>query len=128
MRYFLRSIFAVAFAALLVAGSSVPSDAVAGGAYDGNWSVVINTLRGDCDRSLRYSVRILDNHVVAGEQSYQAAGRVSPNGEIRVVVAEAGRTASGIGRLAGNNGHGEWRTSTGQCAGSWTAVRRPANW
>ena len=128
MSHFLRPIFAVAFAALLVAGSSVPSDAVAGGAYDGNWSVVINTLRGDCDRSLRYSVRIIDSHVMAGEQSYQAAGRVSPDGEIRVVVAEGGRSASGIGRLAGNNGRGEWRTSTGQCAGSWTAVRRPANW
>jgi len=51
-----------------------------------------------------------------------------PNGEIRVVVAEAGRSASGFGRLAGNNGRGEWRTSTGQCAGNWTAVRRPANW
>lgn len=128
MSHFLRPIFAIAFTAFLVAGYSAPSDAAAAGAYDGNWSVVINTLRGDCDRSLRYSVRIVNNQVVAGEQSYQAAGRVSPGGEIRVVVAEGGRTASGIGRLAGNNGRGEWRTSTGQCAGSWTAVRRPANW
>ena len=128
MSHFLRPIFAVAFTAFLVAGYSAPSDAATAGAYDGNWSVVINTLRGDCDRSLRYSVRIVNNQVVAGEQSYQAAGRVSPRGEIRVVVAEGGRTASGIGRLAGNNGRGEWRTSTGQCAGSWTAVRRPANW
>jgi hypothetical protein len=49
---------------------------------------------------------------------------VAPNGEIRVVVAEGGRTASGIGRLTGNSGRGQWRTSTGQCAGQWTAVRR----
>jgi len=126
MSHFLRPIFAVAFAALLVAGSSASSDAVAGGAYDGNWSVVINTLRGDCDRSLRYSVRIVNSHVIAGEQNYRAAGQVSPDGEISVVVAEGGRSASGIGRLAGNTGHGQWRTSTGQCAGSWTAVRR--NW
>jgi hypothetical protein len=129
MSHFLRPIFAAAFAAvLLVAGYGAPSDAAAAGAYDGNWSVVINTLRGDCDRSLRYSVKIIDNRVFPGEQSYRVGGQVSPSGEIRVVVAEAGRSASGVGRLAGNNGRGEWRTSTGQCAGSWTAVRRPNNW
>jgi hypothetical protein len=128
MKNFLPATFAVAFAALLVAGTSAPSDAIAAGVYDGNWSVVINTIRGDCDRSLRYSVRIIDGRVVAGEQSYQAAGRVAPNGEIRVVVAEGGQSASGIGRLVGNSGRGEWHTSTGQCAGSWTAARRAANW
>jgi len=46
------------------------------------------------------------------------------DGAIRVTVAEAGRSASGSGRLVGNNGGGQWRTSTGQCAGQWTAVRR----
>jgi hypothetical protein len=127
MKNFLRPIFAVILAALLVMSAGVPSDAVAGarpGAYDGNWSVVIYTLQGDCDRSLRYSLQIVDSQVQAGEQSYRAAGKVAPNGEIRVVVAEGGRTASGIGRLTGNSGRGQWRTSTGQCAGQWTAVRR----
>jgi hypothetical protein len=124
MTRFLQLIFAVGIAVLLVPTVSAPSDAVARGAYDGDWSVVINTLRGDCDRSLRYSVRIVDNHVIAGESSYRAAGRVEADGEIHVVVAEHGRTATGSGRLAGNNGRGQWRTSTGQCAGSWTAVRR----
>jgi hypothetical protein len=128
MSHFLRPIFAVAFAALLVAGSSARSDAVAAGVYDGNWSVVINTLRGDCGRSLRYSVRIVGNRVISGDQSYQAAGRVSSDGGIRVVVAEGGRSASGIGRLAGNSGRGEWRTTTGECVGNWTAERRPGNW
>jgi hypothetical protein len=128
MSDFLRPIFAAAFAAALLAGYGAPSDAAAAGAYDGNWSVVINTLHGDCDRSLRYSVKIIDNRVFPNEQSYRVAGSVSPSGEIRVVVAEAGRSASGIGQLAGNNGRGQWRTSTGQCAGSWTAVRRANNW
>ncbi|MDE1973314.1 MAG: hypothetical protein KGK33_06100 [Hyphomicrobiales bacterium] len=129
MSHFLRPIFGAAFAAaLLMAGLYASSDADAASAYDGNWSVVINTLRGDCDRSLRYSVRIVNNQVLATEQNYRVAGRVSPGGEIRVVVAEAGRSASGFGRLVGNNGRGQWRTSTGQCAGSWTAVRRANNW
>ena len=128
MKNFLHSIFAVTIAALLVASASVPSDAVAQAArpsaYDGQWSVIIYTTRGDCDSKLRYSVRIVDGHVQAGEQNYQAAGRVEPNGYIRVVVAEGGRTASGSGRLTRDTGRGQWRTTTGQCAGQWTAERR----
>lgn len=128
MRNLLRPIFAAALAAMPIAIAGFPLGSVARAAhpsaYDGQWSVVIYTTRGDCDRTLRYSVRIVDGHVQAGEQSYQAAGRVEPNGTIRVVVAEAGRTASGSGRLTRDAGRGQWRTSSGQCAGQWTAVRR----
>jgi hypothetical protein len=133
MKNFLRTIFAMSFGAMLIMSASVPTDAVAAGAarpsaYDGPWSVVIYTLRGDCDRSLRYSLRVVDGQVQADGQSYQVAGRVAPNGEIHVVVAEGGRSASGSGRLVGNNGRGEWRTSTGECAGQWTAVRRASEY
>jgi hypothetical protein len=85
-------------------------------------------VRGDCGAALRYSVRIVDSHVQSGDQGYQAAGRVAPNGDIRVVVAEGGQSASGSGRLAGNAGRGLWRTSTGQCSGNWTAERRAADY
>ena len=129
MKNVLRSILVATIAGLLVASASIPSDAARQAArtraFDGVWSVVIYTLYGDCDRSLRYSLRIADGRVLADEQSYQVAGLVAPNGIIRVVVAEGGRSASGVGKLSGNNGKGEWRTSTGQCAGQWTAVRRP---
>ena len=125
MSHFLRPILAASFAALLVALPSAPSDAARRpSAFDGQWSVVIYTTYGDCDRSLRYSLQIIGGQVVSAEQNYQLAGAVAPNGSIRVTVAEAGRSASGSGRLVGNNGSGQWRTSTGQCAGQWTAVRR----
>ena len=125
MSYFLRPIFAASFVALLVALPSVPSDAARRStAFDGSWSVVIYTTSGDCDRSLRYSLQIIGGQIVSQQQNYQLAGAVAPNGAIRVTVAEAGRSASGSGRLVGNNGGGQWRTSTGQCAGQWTAVRR----
>jgi hypothetical protein len=62
---------------------------------------------------------------VLGEyQSYQLSGAVAPSGAIRVTVAEGGRSANGVGRLVGNSGRGQWRTSTGECAGQWTAERR----
>jgi hypothetical protein len=125
MSNFLRPIFATLFVASLVALPSVPSDAARRtNAFDGSWSVVIYTTSGDCDRSLRYSLQIIGGQIVSQQQNYQLAGAVAPNGAIRVTVAEAGRSASGSGRLVGNNGSGQWRTSTGQCAGQWTAVRR----
>ena len=74
-------------------------------------------------RQLHQKMCIRDR-VQAEEQNYQVAGAVVASGAIRVVVAEGGRSASGIGRLSGSNGRGTWSTSTGECAGQWTAVRR----
>ena len=89
---------------------------------------MIYTQAGDCPQSLRYSVRIVGGRVLSDDQAYQVAGLVAPNGETRVVVAEHDRSASGVGRLSGNQGQGRWRTSTGECAGQWTAERRQYNY
>ncbi|HMK69598.1 MAG TPA: hypothetical protein VK442_01370 [Xanthobacteraceae bacterium] len=127
----LRLLFGATLAGLLLASAGTPSDAARRAspvrAFDGTWSVVIYTEVGDCDRSLRYSVRIADGQVYADQQNYQMSGVVAANGVIRVTVAEGGRSASGAGRLVGNNGSGRWRTSTGECGGVWTAVRRPSS-
>lgn len=132
MKNVLRSIFVIAIAALVVASASIPSNAARQvtrfSTFDGAWSVVIYTLYGDCDRALRYSVRIAGGRVLADGQSYQVAGLVAPSGAIRVVVAEGGRSASGSGRLSGNMGRGRWRTDTGSCSGEWTAQRRAAEY
>ena len=127
MKNFLRSISAAAFGALLIAGASDPTDAIAAN-FDGSWSVVINTLRGDCGSSLRYGVRIVGGRVLSGGGNYSVAGAVAPNGSIRVTVAEGGRSASGYGRLVGNNGSGVWRTSAGECSGQWAASRGGGGW
>lgn len=124
MKSFLRAIFATAFAGLLATGAGISSDAAAANNFDGSWSVVINTARGDCGSALRYGVRIVGGRVVGEDQSYQVAGVVNPSGEIRVVVAEGGRSANGHGRLRGNIGSGVWRTSSGECSGQWAASRR----
>ena len=128
MRNFLRSIFATALVALLAASGVVSTDAFAApkahvGNFDGSWSVVINTLRGDCGSGLRYGVRIVGGRVVGENGGYSVGGAVAPSGAIRVVVAEGGRSASGTGRLSGNSGSGVWRTSTGECYGNWAAAR-----
>ncbi len=130
MRKFLRPIFATAVVALLATAAAVPTDAVAApraGNFDGSWSVVINTVRGDCGSGLRYGVRIIGGRVVGENGGYSVGGAVAPSGAIRVVVAESGRSASGTGRLSGNSGAGVWRTSSGECSGHWAAARH-AGW
>ena len=92
--------------------------------YDGEWSVVIQTTRGDCLASLRAGVRILAGRVLANDQSYSVNGRVAPNGAIRVNVSAGGQGAGGFGRLSRNAGRGLWRTLSGECSGQWTAARR----
>jgi hypothetical protein len=113
---------AAAIAAALVA--TIPFAARAANSYDGNWTVTIMTQSGNCPSSLRYGVRVARGRVYADGQSYQVNGTVAPNGATRVTVSEQGQSASGTGRMSGNAGAGRWRTSTGQCAGQWTAERR----
>jgi hypothetical protein len=133
MKNLLRAIFAVTMATLLVASSTMPSDAArrharyaATRTYDGLWSVSIITLYGDCSRGYRYPARIVYGRVVKADSdpNYQIYGAVARNGAIRVTVSGGGQSASGYGRLSRNYGRGRWRTSTGECSGEWTAVRR----
>jgi hypothetical protein len=132
MKNLLRPIFVVTFAALLPLIASIPADAAprVGGrnAYDGSWSVVFYTLRGDCGASYRAAVRIYGGRVYAEDQSYQAYGAVGADGAVRATVVQGGQAASGAGRLRGNGGRGWWRTASGQCSGQWTAERRFANY
>lgn len=121
----LRSIFAIAVTVLLVAAANVPTNAVARvGVFDGEWSVVIQTFRGDCGPAYRYAVRIASGRVFSPDPSYQARGVVASNGAIRVVVSRGDQYAAGTGRLRGDAGRGRWRTGKGECSGEWAAERR----
>jgi hypothetical protein len=113
-------------AALLLSLACTTSNAarrIGGSPYDGTWSVAIYTLRGDCG-SVRVAVRIIGGRVYSQDQSYQASGGVGANGVVRVGVAGFGRSASGSGRLSHNYGAGRWRSSRGECSGTWSASRR----
>jgi hypothetical protein len=114
--------------ALACAGIAVAAGtAVARTSYDGNWSVLIVTHRGECDRALRYGVQISNGYVFNGEQgSANLKGRVAPSGAVRVRVSAGSQWADGSGRLFGDRGAGQWRGqgSAGTCAGTWQAERR----
>jgi hypothetical protein len=113
---------------LLLGFACIPSNAarqVGRSAYDGTWSVAIYTLLGTCG-SVRVAVRIVGGRVYSEDQSYQSNGAVSVNGVVRVSVAGASRSAWGSGRLSCNSGAGRWRSSRGECSGTWSAARRAA--
>ena len=75
MKHVLRSIFVLTIVALAAMSASIKSDAAGRTIYDGEWSVDIVTVRGDCEHSLRYAVRIVGGKVHAGEISYDSPAR-----------------------------------------------------
>jgi hypothetical protein len=106
---------------------AAPSAPVAA-AYDGDWSVLISTQNGGCDRAYRYGVRIAGGNVVYdGGGPVDLQGHVFSNGSVRVSVSGAGQHAEGTGRLTrtgGGNGTWEGQGSLGSCSGVWQAERR----
>jgi hypothetical protein len=93
--------------------------------FDGNWSVLIVTEKGTCDRAYRYPVRITNGTVgYAGEASFNVAGKVGANGAVTVTVSRGSASATGTGRMSGSDGGGRWATASGECSGTWSAERR----
>jgi len=132
MKTLLRAVFAVALTATLAAAVAVPSDAaprharaVRGGthSFDGEWSVSISTSYGNCG-SYRAGVRISGGRVYSSGGDFNAAGSVNASGGISVRVSSSQGSAYGSGRLRGSSGGGRWRTTSGECGGSWYASRR----
>jgi hypothetical protein len=116
MKNLSRPLLAPILAAVLLLACN-PTNAAhrsGGSVYDGTWSVVIYTERGNCG-SVRAAVRIADGRVISEDQSYQSNGAVGANGVIRASVAGSGLSASGSGRLSSNSGAGRWSSSRGDC-------------
>ena len=116
-----------AIALLTASAFPVSSAPIASGKQnlDGNWSVLIVTEQGKCDRAYRYPVRISNGAVgYAGQASFDVSGSVGANGAVTVTVSKGGQSAKGTGQLSANGGSGHWKTGGGECSGSWTAERR----
>ena len=134
MNTLLRAVCAVAVTAVLAAAVAVPSDAAPRQAraprvasFDGEWSVAISTQYGNCN-NYRAALRIVGGRVQSASSDFNAAGYVTPGGGISVAVASSAGSAYGTGRLRGAQGAGNWRTRSGECAGTWYATRRTAGY
>ena len=104
-----------------LAATAIPAQAT--GTFDGKWSVVIVTTKGDCDRAYRYPIAIRGETLVnAGDTAFDIKGRVQGNGSVAVKISYGDKSAQGNGRLSATFGQGSW--SGGSCSGTWTAERR----
>lgn len=110
-----------------VAVSRAPSARAAAG-YDGNWSVLIITEKGDCDTAYRYAVGVSNRQIhYVGEAGIDMTGTVTPAGAVKVTIKLGDKGANGTGRLSANTGAGRWQGAAGSgaaCAGRWEAERR----
>jgi hypothetical protein len=114
-------------AAAILAASAIPvaAAAVAKSNYDGQWSVLIVTQKGTCDRAYRYPVQIQNGTVgYAGSASFTVSGKVGDAGALTVTVARGSQSATGTGRMSATDGSGTWTAASGECSGTWTAERR----
>jgi len=127
----LGRIVVVTVASSLLIATNAPSDAARAGAkrsaYDGRWSVVINTTRGPCG-TVRAALQIIGGHVYSQDPSYQVFGTIGSGGVIRVTVVSRDRSASGAGQLSRSSGAGWWQSSQGECYGTWSAAPHEANY
>jgi hypothetical protein len=116
------------FALLVAATAAAGSAGVASAAtpYDGRWSVVIQTTRGNCDQAYRYGLNIVNGNVTYdGNGGFDVRGRVAGNGAVRVRVSSGRSYADGSGHLARTSGSGVWKgVGNGVCSGRWLAERR----
>jgi hypothetical protein len=120
-----RALFAFAAATTFLATSLATTSSFAEPRYDGLWSVLVMTQKGDCDPGYRYPIRIANGALVnAGDNAFTITGKVAPTGSITVTVSAGGKSATGLGRLSGGMGGGSW--TGGSCSGQWTAERRGA--
>jgi hypothetical protein len=126
-------ILAAIAAAGLLAAMAAPSDAAPrrvvharSSAFDGLWSVLIQTQAGPCNSSYRYPARIVHGTVMQADNdfSYRISGAVVASGGIAVTVTQGGQSAAGYGRLHGRSGGGHWSAGNNACYGIWSAIRR----
>ena len=116
---------AAALAAFVVASLAPASAGPIKATFDGQWSVLIVTEKGRCDRAYRYPVRIENGTVgYAGTAAFNISGAVGNNGAVTVTVSRGSQSATGTGRMSATDGSGIWIASSGECSGTWSAERR----
>jgi hypothetical protein len=115
------------FAALASVAVPVTADAatrVRGGAYDGTWTTVFATTRGNCSSGYSIPFQVSGNRVSSAGGG-RVSGSIGRGGAVAVNVSVGASKATGGGRLAGANGAGSWSgIITGdRCSGTWQATR-----
>ena len=96
-------------------------------AYDGEWTVLVTTAQGKCDRTYSYDVSVSQGKILyTNYTSVTLYGTVSPQGAVMVSIRHFDDVANGNGHLTARTGGGGWRGTgkDGACSGQWKAQRR----
>ena len=117
-----KSLLAIAAAAALALPGS--ADARGPGGYDGTWTTVFATTRGNCSSGLSVPFLVTGGRVSSAGGGH-VSGSVNRSGGVAVAVSVGASHASGGGRLVGNYGSGRWSgiIQGDRCAGTWQASR-----
>lgn len=118
----------VTIIAAITLGFSVSVSTAHAAAHDGNWSVLVITEKGNCDRGYRYSVNVANGRIrYSGSAAVGLNGTITPYGAVKVSIDASGQgAATGSGRLSAASGSGTWHSvsNDSQCSGRWEAERR----
>jgi hypothetical protein len=107
---------------LALVAAATSTNAAAGSAFDGTWSVTAVTQQGGCDPTYNFSVQIVAGLITlpgfAG-----LSGHVAGSGAVEASVSTSGTQVTAVGNFAGSAGRGHWNSHSndGTCAGYWTA-------
>lgn len=117
-----KSLSALAAIATLAVVDAAPAGAA--GRYDGTWTTVFATTRGNCSSGYSVPFLVIGNRVSSAGGG-RVSGSVTRSGGVAVAVTVGASRASGGGRLVGNSGSGRWSgIITGdRCSGTWQATR-----
>ena len=115
---------AAALAALALPGTADAARYRGAGPYDGIWTTVFATTRGNCSSGLSLPFQVNGGRVTSAGGG-RVSGSISRSGSIFVAASVGASHASGGGRLIGNFGSGRWSgIITGdRCSGTWQATR-----
>ena len=128
MTFLTRSARPLALILALSAGLTVAArQTPAASNFDGQWSVLIITENGECDRAYRYPVKVTNGVLTyEGEAGVAISGRVDASGRLNATVQRGEQSANGSGKLSSSTGSGKWtgKSNTSACAGRWEAEKR----
>ena len=128
MTVFARSTRPLVLALALLGGLTLAArQTPAASNFDGQWSVLIITEAGTCDRAYRYPVKVVKGVLsYEGEAGVAISGRVDASGRLNATVQRGEQSANGSGKLSASSGSGKWtgKSNGSACAGRWEAEKR----
>ena len=116
---------ALSLSAVSVAIAQQSSQPPALGAHDGVYAVDIFTQHGGCDKVYHWTITVLGGHISSAADSFmKASGEITASGNVSIAFRRDNHVAAVGGQVREKTGWGTWSSSTLQCAGTWSAVRR----